>query len=420
MTTEIEKAVLRKVAWRFLPLLIVAYIVNYLDRTSLGVAALTMNNDLHLTASEFGYAAGIFFVGYCLFEVPSNLALYRYGAKFWLTRIIITWGIVSASTAWVSGPVSFYLVRFLLGVAEAGFFPGVAYFLSCWFPKAYRARILAWFLLAIPASSLIGTPIAGWLLDLNGVGGLAGWKWMFVLVSLPAIALGCIFPMVLANSPRDATWLTKAERTTLEAILAGESKTTHKSRFSEALRDPRVLILAATQFGLIVGSYGIGVWLPQIVREHIRDNHLIALVSTVPYLFATFGPIIWAAWSDKTDSKIGNVVAGCTLSAAGLLLSLYNSSLLVSMLGITLALLGINAARAIFWAIPPRFLTGAAAAGGFAFINSVGTIGGLVGPAMIGVLKDWQGTFTAGLLGMAVFLTLSAMLAASLKLMPQS
>ncbi|WP_407045128.1 MFS transporter [Burkholderia arboris] len=160
--------------------------------------------------------------------------------------------------------------------------------------------------------------------------------------------------------------------------------------------------------------------MPQIVREHIRDNHLIALVSTVPYLFATFGPIIWAAWSDKTDSKIGNVVAGCTLSAAGLLLSLYNSSLLVSMLGITLALLGINAARAIFWAIPPRFLTGAAAAGGFAFINSVGTIGGLVGPAMIGVLKDWQGSFTAGLLGMAVFLTLSAMLAASLKLMPQS
>ncbi|CAM2178539.1 MFS transporter [Burkholderia cenocepacia] len=205
MTTEIEKAVLRKVAWRFLPLLIVAYIVNYLDRTSLGVAALTMNSDLHLTASEFGYAAGIFFVGYCLFEVPSNLALYCYGARFWLTRIIITWGIVSASTAWVSGPVSFYLVRFLLGVAEAGFFPRVAYFLSCWFPKAYRARILAWFLLAIPASSLIGTPIAGWLLDLNGVAGLAGWKWMFVLVSLPAIVLGCIFPIVLTNSPRDAT-----------------------------------------------------------------------------------------------------------------------------------------------------------------------------------------------------------------------
>ncbi|WLE59532.1 MFS transporter [Burkholderia plantarii] len=418
--TDLEKAVLRKVAWRFLPLLIVAYIVNYLDRTSLGVAALTMNHDLHLTASEFGCAAGIFFVGYCLFEVPSNLALYRYGAKFWLTRIIITWGVVSACTAWVSGPVSFYIVRFLLGAAEAGFFPGVAYFLSSWFPKAYRARILAWFLLAIPASSLIGTPIAGWLLDLNGAAGLAGWKWMFVLVSLPAVLLGCVFPMVLANSPRDAKWLTDTERVTLESMLAEESKTTHKSRLGEALLDPRLLILAATQFGLIVGSYGIGVWLPQIVKQHVNDNHLVTLVSAIPYLFATFGPIVWAAWSDKTDNKIGNVVAGSALSAVGLILSLYSSSLLMSMLGITLALLGINAARAIFWAIPPRFLTGAAAAGGFAFINSVGTIGGFVGPAMIGVLKDWQGSFSAGLIGMAAFLALSALLAASLRLMPQS
>ncbi|GAB2900833.1 MFS transporter [Paraburkholderia jirisanensis] len=418
--SDMEKAVLRKVAWRFLPLLIIAYIVNYLDRTSLGVAALTMNHDLHLSATEFGYAAGIFFVGYCLFEVPSNLALYRYGAKIWLTRIIVTWGIVSACTAWVSGPVSFYIVRFLLGAAEAGFFPGVAYFLSCWFPKVYRARILAWFLLAIPASSLIGTPIAGMLLDLNGYAGLAGWKWMFVLVSVPAVLLGCLFPFVLADSPRDARWLSNEERVTLEAMLAAETRVAHKTSLGAALRDRRVLILAASQFGLIVGSYGIGVWLPQIVKTHVHDNHLVSWIAAIPYLFATFAPIAWAAWSDRKDNKVGSVAAGSALAALGLLLSLESSSFLLSMLGITLALVGINAARAIFWAIPARFLTGAAAAGGFAFINSVGTIGGFVGPSMIGVLKDWQGSFDAGLIGMAGFLILSALLAASLRLVPQS
>jgi len=411
-----EKAVLRKVAWRFLPLLIVAYIINYLDRTSLGIAALTMNRDLSLTATEFGYAAGIFFVGYCLFEVPSNMALYRYGARMWLTRIMVSWGVISALTAVVSGPASFYLVRFLLGAAEAGFFPGVAYFLSSWFPNTYRARILAWFLLAIPASSLIGTPIAGWLLDLNGYAGMAGWKWMFVLVSVPAVLLGCLFPFVLDNTPDDARWLTEEQRQVLKTMLANETREQHKTQLGPALRDSRVLILAAAQFGLIVGSYGIGVWLPQIVKQHLRDNHLVTLISAVPYIFATFVPIVWAAWSDRKGSKIGSVVAGSALAAIGLLISLESDSFVTSMVGITLSLVGINAARAIFWAIPPRFLTGAAAAGGFAFINSVGTIGGFVGPSMIGVLKDWSGSFNAGLIGMAGFLVLSALLAGSLRI----
>jgi MFS transporter, ACS family, tartrate transporter len=290
--SDIEKAVLHKVAWRFLPLLIIAYLVNYLDRTSLSVAALTMNRDLGLTATQFGYAAGMFFVGYCLFEIPSNLALYRYGARMWLTRIIVTWGLVSAATALVAGPNSFYVVRFLLGTAEAGFFPGVAYFLSCWFPKEYRARILAWFLLAIPASSLVGTPIAGLLLDFNGHAGLAGWKWMFILISIPAVLLGCIFPFILANTPNDAKWLSADERATLKAMLANEVREGHKTALGAALRDPRVLILAATQFGLIVGSYGIGIWLPQIVKTHALTNLQASLVAAFPYLFATFGPIV--------------------------------------------------------------------------------------------------------------------------------
>jgi MFS transporter, ACS family, tartrate transporter len=414
--SDTERAVLRKVAWRFLPLLIIAYIVNYLDRTSLSVAALTMNRELGFTATQFGYAAGMFFVGYCLFEIPSNLALYRYGARLWLTRIMITWGLASAATAFVIGPQSFYVIRFLLGVAEAGFFPGVAYFLSSWFPKVYRGRILAWFLLGIPASSLIGSPVAGLLLELNGVAGLAGWKWMFILISAPAVVLGCFFPFVLSDTPDDARWLSAEERATLKSMLASEVRERHTTHFGAALRDPRVLILAATQFGLIVGSYGIGIWLPQIIKTRALSNLQVSMLAAIPYIFATFGPIVWAAYSDRKDNNINNVVAGCALAAFGLLLSMEATSLPLALFGITLALLGINAARAIFWAIPTRFLSGSAAAGGLAFINSVGTAGGFVGPSMIGLLKDATGSFSAGLVGMAAFLVLSAVLAGSLRI----
>jgi ACS family tartrate transporter-like MFS transporter len=414
--SDTERAVLRKVAWRFLPLLIIAYIVNYLDRTSLSVAALTMNRELGFSPTQFGYAAGMFFVGYCLFEIPSNLALYRYGARIWLTRIMITWGLASAATALVIGPKSFYVVRFLLGVAEAGFFPGVAYFLSCWFPKVYRGRILAWFLLGIPASSLIGSPVAGLLMELNGVAGLAGWKWMFILISVPAVLLGCVFPFVFSDTPNDARWLDAQECATLKSMLASEVRERHTTHFSAALRDPRVLILAATQFGLIVGSYGIGIWLPQIIKTRALSNLQVSMLAAIPYFFATFGPIVWAAYSDRKDNNINNVVVGCTLAALGLLLSMKATSLPLALFGITLALLGINAARAIFWAIPTRFLSGSAAAGGLAFINSVGTAGGFVGPSMIGLLKDATGSFSAGLVGMAAFLVLSAVFAGSLRI----
>jgi MFS family permease len=292
----------------------------------------------------------------------------------------------------------------------------VAYFLSSWFPKVYRGRILAWFLLGIPASSLIGSPVAGLLLELNGVAGLAGWKWMFILISAPAVVLGCFFPFVLSDTPDDAKWLSADERATLKSMLASEVRERHTTHFGAALRDPRVLILAATQFGLIVGSYGIGIWLPQIIKTRALSNLQVSMLAAIPYIFATFGPIVWAAYSDRKDNNINNVVAGCALAAFGLLLSMKATSLPLALFGITLALLGINAARAIFWAIPTRFLSGSAAAGGLAFINSVGTAGGFVGPSMIGLLKDATGSFSAGLIGMAAFLVLSAVLAGSLRI----
>jgi ACS family tartrate transporter-like MFS transporter len=417
--TDFDRATLRKVAWRFLPFLILAYIVNYLDRTALSVAALTMNQDLGFTSRQFGFAAGMFFVGYCLFEVPSNLALYRYGARVWLTRIMITWGLASAATALVVGPNSFYLIRFLLGVAEAGFFPGVAYFLSTWFPRAYRARILAWFLLGIPASSLVGSPIAGMLLELNGTWGIAGWKWLFILTSAPAILLGVMLPFFLSNRPEEAKWLTPDERAAVLSLLEGEKTeqsqmSHHATGLKAAFTDIRVLILAACQFGLIVGSYGIGVWLPLIIKTKEISNLHVSFISAIPYLFATFVPIIWAAYSDKKDNKVNSVVIGCLVAAAGLMLSMQAQTLSVGLIGITLALIGINTARAIFWAIPTRFLSGVASAGGLAMINSVGTVGGFVGPSMIGMLKDATGSFHAGLFGMAIFLILSALLAGSL------
>jgi MFS transporter, ACS family, tartrate transporter len=413
--TDIEKAVLRKNAWRFLPVLILAYIVNYLDRTSLSVAGLTMNHDLGLTASQFGYAAGIFSVGYCLLEVPSNLALYRVGPKIWLARIMITWGVVSAATAFVVGEKSFYLIRFLLGIAEAGFAPGVLFFLSSWFPASYRARILAWFVIGTPASFLIGTPIAGLLLKLHGMSGLAGWQWMFIIISLPAVVLGIVAYKILENTPEEAGWLNDEERLVLKNMMMTENHVRHESSFTAMLTDVRVAILAAIQFGLIVGIYGIGIWLPQMLKTAYLSNLQASFLTTIPYLFATFLPIAWAAYADKHDATINSVIGGALLAAIGLLISVASDSMPIRIFGITVALVGINSSRAIFWAIPPRFLSGAAAAGGLALINSIGTLGGFVGPVMMGLLTDATKSFTAGMMGIASFLLLSASLAGVLK-----
>ena len=408
---------LRKAAWRLVPLLTVAYIFNYLDRTCLGFAALTMNRDIGLTPAQFGLGAGIFFLGYCVFEIPSNLALYRFGARRWLARIMISWGILSAGTAFVTGPGSFYAVRLLLGIAEAGFFPGVTFFIAAWFPAKYRTQMLAWFLLGIPASSLIGGPVCGLLLELDGVFGLAGWKWLFLAVSLPCVLLGGLILTTLADTPQDATWLTQAERDAMDAMLRDEVRERPKHSLWAAISDRRVLILAGVQFGFTLGSYGIGIWLPLIMQEHHLSSLTIGFVSAVPYLFAALGMLAWAAYVDRTGKKISHLAITCFLSAVGLAISVASGSLLVAMTGLTLALIGVTAARAIFWTIPTRFLTGVAAAGGLAFINMIGTIGGFAGPAMMGSLRQMTGSFESGLLAMAAVMVAATLLSASLRLL---
>jgi MFS transporter, ACS family, tartrate transporter len=411
-----QEAVLRKIAWRIVPLLTLAYVVNYLDRTNIGFAALTMNKDLGLSATEFGYGAGILFLGYTVFEIPSNLALYRFGARRWIARIMVTWGIVSALTALVIGAKSYYLARFALGIAEAGFFPGVAYYFAAWFPTQYRTRMLAWFLVAIPLSSVVGGPISGLLLELDGVLGLKGWQWLFIVEGIPAVILGFVVLRVLADRPEDAAWLSPKEREILKGMLDAEHRERPKSSLVTALSDIRVIMLAVVQFGFTLGSYGVGIFLPQIIKTSGLSNIVVSYLSAVPYIFASVGMIWWAWHVDRTGKKIGNLTIACAVGALGLAGSVLSGSLVVALAALTVALVGITSARAIFWPIPTRFLSGVGAAAGLAFINSIGTIGGFAGPSLMGVLRDYTGSFNTGLLVMAGILLLTTLLAACLKL----
>jgi ACS family tartrate transporter-like MFS transporter len=411
-----QEAILRKNAWRLLPLLTVAYIINYLDRTNISFAALTMNKDLGLSATQYGRGAGIFFLSYCLFEIPSNLALYRFGARLWIARIMISWGLLSVAMAFVSGVWSFYIMRFLLGVAEAGFFAGIAFYLASWFPAQYRARILAGFLVAIPFSTVIGAPLSGILLELDGVWGLAGWKWLFIMEGLPAIIFGIVVARVLADRPQVASWLSPEERTTLVAMLAAEPRERECNHAWAAIKDARVLICAGIQFGFTLGSYGVLFWLPQMIKASGMSNLAVSALTAIPYLFATAAMIWWAFIVDKSGKKIGNLAIACGLGAAGLVISVLSGALAIGLTGLTIALIGITSARGIFWSIPARFMTGVGAAAGLAFINSIGVMGGYFGPELMGTLKDLTGGYFAGLLAMAAILAVSTLLAMSLKL----
>ncbi|MFJ3055002.1 MFS transporter [Herbaspirillum sp. NPDC087042] len=410
----LRQSAIRKNAWRMLPLLTLAFVFNYIDRTSVGFAAFTMNQDIGLTATQFGWGAGILFAGYCLFEVPSNLALYKFGARRWLARIMITWGLAAAAAAFVQGPVSFYFLRFLLGVAEAGFFPGVTYLLACWFPAQYRTRVLALFMMGVPLSSVIGGPLSAYLLQMQGWLGLHGWQWMFLLEGLPAVFIGLVVLAWLRDDPKDAHWLSPDERRELLEMLAEEPRERPKKALFSALKDGRVLLLATIQFGFILGSYGIGIWLPLILKNHGLSTMSVGYLSTIPYIVSIIGMTVWARVVDVTGRKILNLMLCCILGAVALFASTAWNDLALELLGISIAVMAVSSARAIFWTIPTRFLTGMAAAGGLAFINSIGTFGGFVGPTLVGALKDATGSFSAGIWAMAGMLCLSALLSASL------
>lgn len=410
---RIGSTALRKLAWRLIPFLGVLYFFAFLDRVNVGFAALTMNADLGLSAQVFGLGAGIFFVGYVLFEVPSNVMLERFGARVWIARIMLSWGILSAAMAFVQGPNSFYAVRFLLGIAEAGFFPGIIFYLTCWFPSQHRARIIALFMIALPLSSVIGAPISTSLLGVEAAG-LKGWQWMFLMEAIPTILLGMVVLIVLPDRPADAKWLSAEEKRWLQAELAREhadSSHGHASSLREALTMPRVWRYGLVYFCILVGLYGFSFWLPQIIASLGQiTNVQVGLFTMIPYTLACIALVLWGRHSDATEERSWHVALPSLLGAAALIVSGWTSAPVIGFAALCVAAVGIYSGLPAFWALASRGLQGAAAAGAIALINSLGNFGGFFGPAAIGMAKTYTGSYAASLLTIAVFLALGAAL----------
>lgn len=409
MTAVDERALIRKIALRIVPFVMVLYFVNFVDRVNVGFAALDMNKSLHFSPAVFGWGAGIFFIGYFFFEVPSNVFLEKIGARVWLSRIMITWGIVATLMATVWNIPSFYTMRFLLGIAEAGFFPGVVYYLSTWFPNRYRGKMMAFFLLATPLSSIVGGPVSGAILAHGSLFGLAPWQALFVLEGIPAILLGVLSMFVLSDRPSTSHWLSEAERGWLANELAQEHRS-HLSGLWEALRDTRVLLLSLVQVGLTIGLYGVTLWLPQILKSYGISALQVGVLSAVPYVVTIIGMLAVGLVSDRIGHRPLQVAASCILSAAGLWLAIATPSLWVAIAGLSLCSMGLMTARPPFWSLPATFLVGTGAAAGIALVNAVGNLGGFVGPYAIGALTERTGTFHAGLVAIAGTLVVDALL----------
>jgi MFS transporter, ACS family, tartrate transporter len=401
-----ESAVFAKAAWRLIPFMGLLYVVNFLDRVNVGFAALTMNRDIGLSAQAYGWGAGMFFVGYFFCEVPSNVILERVGARLWVFRIMLTWGLVSAATAFARGPVSFYILRFLLGVAEAGFFPGMMLYLTYWFPHASRARFISLFLAAILIANIFGAPISGAILGLRDVGGLHGWQWLFLIEGAPSCLLAFAVLIWLPDGPAQAGWLSAQEKSVVIAALAREAP--QPRDLWSGLGDMRVWLLALADFGIIIALYGVGLWLPQMVSAMDFSNLETGFVVAMPYTFALVAMIAWARSSDHNGERIWHVAIPALVAAASLMAAALLGTNLWSVIALSVATMGIYAALAAFWSLPSTFLGGTAAAGGIAFINCIANLGGYLGPGMMGYLKQSTGGYSLGLGLLGLFLAMAA------------
>ncbi len=409
----IETSTVRAISWRLIPFLVLAYFFSYLDRVNLGFAALTMNAELKFTPLIFSWGAGIFFIGYFLFEVPSNLALEKFGASRWIARIMVSWGIISGLMALVSGEWSFYALRFLLGVAEAGFFPGIILYLTYWYPAEYRARFLAAFAVAVPVSTVIGAPVSGLLLGLDGAMGLQGWQWLFIVEGVPSVLLGIVSWFYLTDRPEHATWLTPEQKAWLAAKLKAETaakQAVSQLTLGEALSSPKVIMLSLIYFGFVAALYGMQFWLPQIVKAFGLTNAQTGFVTAIPYLFGTIAMILWARHSDSSRERVMHVGAPLLLTAAALGVSSFISDPTLTMVVLTVAAIGVFCTFAVFWTLPTAWLSGTAAAGAIALINSIGNLAGFGGPYLIGWVKETTGNTSTGLLVLAVLPLLAGLL----------
>ena len=410
--TSLEQLTIRKVTWRLMPFLMLLYFVAFLDRINIGFAALTMNQDVGLTATMFGIGSGIFFFGYFVFEVPSTLILHRVGARFWIGRVMISWGLVSMAMILIRGPLSFYALRFLLGVAEAGFFPGIILYLSYWFPSRHRSLVIAWFMAAAPAAGFIGSPISGALMNLDGLFDLRGWQWLFIAEAIPALVLGWITMYFLTDRPTAAAWLDEEERQWLSEAIGREEaavRDPHGQSAWRVLADWRVLALSLAYFGGSAGLYTVGFWAPLIVKEFGYSPFQVGLLVAVPNLVTVIGMVLWSRNSDRTGERYWHAAAALVVGAAGLAMTARaGSSVVVAIIGLSLAAFGVSASKPPLWSLPTLFFAGAGAAASIGMINSLGTLGGFVGPYMIGASAQTNGHFVRGLYLVSSTLILSA------------
>jgi MFS transporter, ACS family, tartrate transporter len=411
--TDLESAAAR-VRRRLVPFLFLCYIFAYLDRINVGFAALQMNEALGFSSAVYGFGAGIFFISYTALEIPSNIMLARVGARLWIARIMITWGLISASMMFVQDAKSFYALRFLLGAAEAGFFPGIIYYLTHWVPARERARTIATFMTATVTAGIVGGPISGALLSMDGVGGLAGWQWMFLLEGLPAVVLGVVVLGVLKESPAEVTWLSVAERKALVSQLEVEGRVIGGDRVhgvGEALRHRWLWVLAVVYFVVPVALYAFGFFLPQILQAAFKGTPFqIGLLSAIPYLFGAAGMVVAARHSDRAGERRWHVALAAAVSGAAFIATAFVSGLGPSLVLLSIAMLGLTSMLGPFWTLATSFVRGVGAAAGIALINSVGNIGGFVGPYGIGYLRDATNSFSAGLIAIGVIVVLGGAL----------
>ncbi|WP_428487585.1 MFS transporter [Rhodopila sp.] len=402
---KIERETMRRVARRLIPLLMVCYFAAYLDRVNVGFAALTMNKSLGFSSAIFGIGGGIFFFGYFLFEIPSNLILSKVGARRWIARILITWGVISGITAFVTGTWSFLGIRFLLGLAEAGFYPGIILYLTWWFPSSYRSRIIGIFMTAIPISIVTGSLVSSQIIRLGAWGGLEGWQWLFILEAVPAVILGFVVLIYLTDGPEQASWLEPEQRDWLVRRLAAERAQREAIRhysLGETLRNTRVWLLTLVYFGQNVSGYGLVLFLPQIVSRFGVGVGMNGVISALPFAAAAIAMVVWGRHSDRTGERNLHAAAACFLNFAGLAVCVFLQDPTLMMIALILGQMGNSAIAPTFWTLPTAMLSGTAAAGGIALINAVGNLGGFLGPYLMGVIKDGTGSFSLGLLAIAM------------------
>lgn len=411
---ELGKRAVSRARRRLLPFLLLLYFINYLDRNNVGFAQLQMRDDVGLTATAYGFGAGIFFLSYFLFEVPSNAGMHRFGARIWLGRILVSWGVVAACMVFVQSATSYAVLRFLLGAAEAGFFPGVILYLTLWFPARVRVGVVGLFVLAQPLSNGLGAPLSGWLLGLDGLLGLAGWQWMFVLEGVPAIVLGVVTFAVLPDSPSGARWLPEDERRWLQASLEQEEsakESRHGSGFLSGLRDPKVLGFATVYFALCFGVYGLSLWLPTIVDGFGGlTGFQVGMLVLIPYAVATVAVWLWSRDSDRRGERVLHTAVPMAVGGVGLVVSAFTLSVspVIALISICVVAAGMYSAISPFWGLPAGAFSSGAAAAGIAAVNSLGCLAGFVAPYAVGALNDRTGDARSGLILLACVLVAGA------------